>query len=130
MALAALVFPLLGVTRLIPWATALLAGCVLVASEHGDVGYRVVALSAAMVLLVAECASAAGDLRALDGVERGLGRRLVARIVVQSAAAAVLAAPCSPPGRSGIRADLATLALGLAAGVALLGLVTVVVTRR
>ena len=37
-ALAALVFPLLGVARLLPWAVAVLAGSVLVASEHGDIG--------------------------------------------------------------------------------------------
>ena len=62
-ALAALVFPLLGVARLLPWAVALLAGSVLVASEHGDIGSVGIALCAGLVLLVGECASAAREPR-------------------------------------------------------------------
>ncbi len=105
-ALASLVFPLLGVARLLPWAVAVLAGSVLVASEHGDVGSVGVALCAALVLLVGECASAAGNLAPLTGIERRLARRLVVRIAAETVAAAALAAvvlavgvarrPCRP----------------------------------
>ena len=73
-ALAALVFPLLGVARLLPWAVALLAGSVLVASEHGDIGSVGITLCAGLVLLVGECASAAGQLAPLTRIERRLAR--------------------------------------------------------
>jgi DNA polymerase len=83
-ALAALVFPLLGVARLLPWAVALLAGSVLVASEHGDIGSVGIALCAGLVLLAGECASAAGNLAPLTSIERRLARTLVVRIAAET----------------------------------------------
>ena len=129
-ALAALVFPLFGVARLLPWAIAVLAGSVLVASEHGDIGSVGVALGAALLLLVAECTSTAGDLAPLARIERrlavrargsdrrrdrrsGCSRRRHPRLCV-----------VGPP------AGLATLALGLLATVLLLAIVTGLVARR
>ena len=129
-ALAALVFPLLGVARLLPWAVALLAGSVVVASEHGDIGSVGIALCAAMVLLVGESASAAGNLAPLARIERRLARRLVIRIAVEAAAAGALAAAVLAAASLGIPAGLATLALGLLATVSLLGLVAGLVARR
>jgi hypothetical protein len=128
--LAALVFPLLGVARLLPWAVALLAGSVLVASGHGDVGSVGVALCAGAVLLVGECASAAGNLAPLTRIERRLAGRLVCRIAAEAVVAGVLAAAVLASASLGIPAGLATFALGLLATVALLGLVTVLVIRR
>jgi len=129
-ALAALVFPLLGVARLLPWAVAVLAGSVLVASEHGDIGSVGIALCAALVLLVGECAAAAGSLAALTWIERGLACRLVVRIVAEAIAAAALAAAILAAATLGVPAGLATLALGLLATVSLLGLVAGLVARR
>ena len=129
-ALAALVFPLLGVARLLPWAVALLAGSVLVASEHGDIGSVGIALGAGLVLLVGECASAAGQLAPLTCIERRLARRLVIRIAAETAAAGALAAAVLASASLGIPAGLATLALGLLATVALLALVAGLVARR
>ena len=129
-ALAALVFPLLGVARLLPWAVAVLAGSVLVASEHGDIGSVGIALCAALVLLVGECAAAAGSLAALTWIERGLASRLVVRIVAEAIAAAALAAAILAAATLGVPAGLATLALGLLATVSLLGLVAGLVARR
>ena len=129
-ALAALVFPLLGVARLLPWAVAVLAGSVLVAAEHGDIGSVGIALCAAMVLLVGECASAAGDLAPLARIERRLARRLVVRIAAETVAAGALAAAVLAAASLGIPAGLATLALGLLATVSLLALVAGLVARR
>ena len=129
-ALAALVFPLLGVARLLPWAVALLAGSVLVASEHGDIGSVGIALCAGLVLLVGECASAAGNLAPLAWIERRLARRVVLRIAVEAAAAAALAAAVLAAASLGIRRASATLALGLLATVSLLALVAGLVARR
>lgn len=129
-ALAALVFPLLGVARLLPWAMAVLAGSVLVASEHGDIGSIGIAFCAAMVLLAGECASAAGQLAPLACIERGLARRLVVRIAAESAAAAALAGAVLASASLGIPAGLGTLALGLLATVSLLALVAALVARR
>ena len=128
--LAALVFPLFGVARLLPWAIAVLAGSVLVASEHGDIGGIGIALCAAMLLLVAECASTAGNLAPLARIERRLARRLVSRIAAETAAAAALAAAVLASASLGIPAGLATLALGLLATVSLLALVAGLVARR
>jgi len=122
-ALAALVFPLLGVARLLPWAVAVLAGSVLVASEHGDIGSVGIALCAAMLLLVGECASAAGNLAPLASIERRLARTLVVRIAAETAAAAALAAAVLASASLGIPSGLAALALGLLATVSLLALV-------
>jgi hypothetical protein len=129
-ALAALVFPLLGVARLLPWAVAVLAGSVLVASEHGDIGSVGIALCAGMVLLAGECAAAAGNLAPLTRIERRLAGRLVLRIAVEAAAAAALAAAVLASGSLGIPAGLASLVLGLVATVSLLVLVAVLVTGR
>jgi hypothetical protein len=129
-ALAALVFPLLGVARLLPWAVAVLAGSVLVASEHGDVGSVGIALCAGMVLLVGECASAAGNLAPLTRIEHRLARRLVIRIAAEPAAAAALAAAVLASASLGVPAGLAPLALGLLATVSLLALVAGLVARR
>jgi hypothetical protein len=128
--LAALVFPLLGVARLLPWAVALLAGSVLLASEHGDVGSVGVALCAAAVLLVGECTSAAGNLAPLTRIESRLARRLVLRLAAEAVVAGALAAAVLAAASLGISAGLVTLALGLLATVALLGLVGGVVSRR
>jgi hypothetical protein len=122
-ALAALVFPLLGVARLLPWAVAVLAGSVLVASEHGDIGSVGIVVCAAMLLLVGECASAAGNLAPLTSIERRLARTLVVRIAAETAAAAALAAAVLASASLGIPAGLATLAFGLLATVSLLALV-------
>jgi hypothetical protein len=122
-ALASLVFPLLGVARLLPWAVAVLAGCVLVASEHGDVGSIGVALCAALLLLVGECASVAGNLAPLTSIERRLARRVVVRIAAEAVAAGALAAVVLSAASLGIPAGLATLALGLLAAVSMLALV-------
>ena len=129
-ALAALVYPLLGVTRLLPWAVAVLAGSVVVASERGDIGSVGVALCAGTVLLVGECASAAGNLAPLTRIERRLARRLVVRIAAESAAAAAIAGAVLASASLGIPAGLATMALGLLATVALLALVAGLVARR
>ena len=129
-ALASLVFPLLGVARLLPWAVALLAGSVLVASEHGDIGSVGIALCAGMVLLVGESVSAAGNLAPLTRIERRLARRLCTRIAVEALAAGALAAAVLASATLRIPAGLATLALGLLATVSLLGLVAGLVARR
>jgi hypothetical protein len=129
-ALAALVFPLLGVARLLPWAVALLVGSVLVASEHGDIGNVGVTLCAGLVLLVGECASAAAQLAPLTRIERRLARTLVIRIAAETAAAAALAAAVLATASLRIPAGLGTLALGLMATVALLALVAGIVARR
>ena len=122
-ALAALVFPLFGVARLLPWAVALLAGSVLVASEHGDIGSVGIALCAGLVLLVGESASAAGNLAPLTRIERRLARRLCIRIGVEALAAGALAAAVLAAASLDIPAGLGTLALGLLATVSLIGLV-------
>jgi len=122
-ALAALVFPLFGVARLLPWAVALLAGSVLVASEHGDIGSVGIALCAGLVLLVGESASAAGNLAPLTRIERRLARRLCIRIGVEALAAGALAAAVLAAASLDIPAGLGTLALGLLATVSLLALV-------
>ena len=127
---AALVFPLLGVARLLPWAVALLAGSVLVASEHGDIGSVGIALCAGMVLLVGECAATAGNLAPLAQIEVRLARRLVLRIAAEAAAAAALAAAVLAAASLGIPSGLAPLALGLLATVSLLALVAGLVARR
>jgi hypothetical protein len=129
-ALSALVFPLLGVDRLIPWVVAMLGGCVLLASEHGDIGNVAIALSAALLLLVAECTSAACDLRGVVSIERRLALRLIARLAAEAGAAAGLAAVVLASASLGVRADLATFTLGLVAAVSLLALLAALVTRR
>ncbi len=129
-ALASLVFPLLGVARLLPWAVALLAGSVLVASEHGDIGSVGIALCAGMVLLVGESASAAGNLAPLTRIERRLALRLCARIAAEAVAAGALAAAVLAAASLDIPAGIATLALGLLATLSLLGLVAGLVARR
>jgi hypothetical protein len=129
-ALAALVFPLLGVARLLPWAVALLAGSVLVASEHGDIGGVGIVLCAGLVLLVGESASAAGNLAPLVRIERRLARRLCIRIGVEALAAGALAAAVLATASLGIPAGLTAFTLGLLATVSLLALVTVLVARR
>ncbi len=129
-AMALLVFPLFGVARLLPWAVALLAGFVLVASEHGDIGSVGIALCAALVLLVGECVSAAGNLAPLTNIERRLARTLVVRIAAEAVAAAALAAAVLSSASLGVPAGLATLALGLLATVSLLTLVVGLVARR
>jgi hypothetical protein len=127
---AALVFPLLDVARLLPWALAVLAGSVLVASEHGDIGSVGIALCAGAVLLVGESVSAAGALAPLARIELRLARRLVLRIAAEAAGAAVLAAAVLAASSLGIPAGLAPLALGLLATVSLLALVAGLVSRR
>lgn len=129
-ALAGLVYPLAGVARLLPWAIALLAGSALVASEHGDVGNFGVALCAALVLLVAECAATAGHLAPLARIERRLVRRLVVRMVVETAAAGALAAVVLASASLGIASGLTTLTLGLVATVLLFGVVAGLVVGR
>jgi hypothetical protein len=129
-ALAALVFPLLGVDRLLPWALVPLAACVLVAAGHGDIGNGSIAVAAALLLLVAECASAAGDLAGVSRVERPLAGRLIVRIAAETVAAGGLAALVLASGSLDVRPGLGTLAVGLLATVALLALVAGVVTRR
>jgi hypothetical protein len=129
-ALAALVFPLLGVAWLLPWALAVLAGSVLVASEHGDVGSIAIALCVGMVLLVGECTSDAGNLAPLSRIEGRLARRLLFRVAAEAAAAAALAAAVLAAASLGIPAGLATITLGLGASVLLLGLVAGLVARR
>lgn len=128
--LAALVFPLLGVARLLPWAVAVLAGSVLVASEHGDLGSVGVALCAGLVLLAGECAAAAGSLAPLERIERRLAHRLVARIAAEAVVAVALAAVVLASASLGIPTGPAKLALGLGAAVTLIALVAVLVTRR
>jgi hypothetical protein len=128
--LAGLVFPLAGVARLLPWTVALLAGSVLVASEHGDVGNVGVALCAALLLLVAECAATAGSLASLVAIERALARRLVVRIALETAAAGLLAAAVLASASLGIEGGLTTLTLGLIATVLLLGIVAGLVAGR
>jgi hypothetical protein len=129
-ALAALVFPLVGVARLLPWAVAVLAGSALVGSEHGDVGSVGIALCAGLVLLVGECASAAGDLAPLTRIERRLARRLVLRLAAETVVAGALAAAVLASASLGIPAGLAPLALGLLATMSLLALVAGLVARR
>jgi len=129
-AIALLVFPLFGVAPLLPWAVALLAGSVLVASEHGDIGSVGIVLCAALVLLVGECASAAGNLAPLTNIERRLARTLVVRIAAEAAAAAALAAAVLAAASLDIATGLATFALGLLATVSLLALVAGLVARR
>ena len=123
-------FPLLGVARLLPWAVAVLAGSVLVASAHGDIGSVGIVLCAGMVLLVGECASAAGDLAPLTRIERRLARRLVVRLTAETVAAGALAAAVLASASLGVPAGLAPLALGLLATVSLLGIVAALVARR
>ncbi len=122
-ALASLVFPLLGVARLLSWAVAVLAGCVLVASEHGDVGSVGVALCTALLLLVGECASVAEKLARLTSIERRLARRVVVRIAAEAVAAGALAAVVLAAASLSIPAGLSTFALGLLAAVSMLALV-------
>ena len=129
-AVAALVFPLLGVAWLLPWAVAVLGGSVLVASEHGDVGSIAIALCVGMVLLVGECTSASGNLAPLSRIETRLARRLLFRVAAEAAAAAALAAAVLAAASLGIPAGLATITLGLVATVLLLGLVAGLVARR
>ena len=129
-ALASLVFPLLGVARLLPWAVALLAGSVLVASEHGDIGSVGIVLCAGLVLVVGESASAAGNLAPLTRIERRLARRVCMRIAVKATAAGALAAAVLAAASLGVPAGPATLALGLLATVSLLGIVAGLVARR
>ncbi len=129
-ALASLVFPLLGVARLLPWAVALLAGSVLVAAEHGDIGSVGIALCAGMVLLVGESASAAGNLAPLTRNERRLALRLCARIAAEAVAAGALAAAVLAAASLDIPAGIATLALGLLATLSLLGLAVALAARR
>jgi hypothetical protein len=129
-AMAVLVFPLVGVAQLLPWAVALLAGSVLVASEHGHLGSVGVALCAGLVLLVGECASAAGNLAPLTNIERRLARSLVVRIAAEAAAVAALAAAILAAASLDIATGLDTFALGLLATVVLLALVAGLVARR
>jgi hypothetical protein len=129
-ALAALVYPLLGVARLLSWAVAVLGGCVLVAVEHGDLGNVAVALCAAAVLLVGECASLAGHLAGVARIERALARRVALRLAAEAAAAAAVAAVVLASASLRIDADAGTLALGLLATVALVGLAALLVARR
>jgi hypothetical protein len=128
--LAGMVFPLAGVDRLLPWVIGLLAGAVLAASEHGDVGTVGVALCAALLLLVAECTATAANLAPLAGIERRLVRRLTVRIAVETAAAGALAAAILTSASLNIPAGLLTLTLGLLATVSLLGLVAGLMARR
>ncbi len=128
--LAGMVFPLAGVARLLPWAIAVLAGSVLVASEHGDLGNVGIALSAALLLLVAECTAAAGNLAPLAGIERRLVQRLTVTIAVETVAAGALAAAVLASASLNVPAGLAALTLGLLATVSLLGLVAGLVPRR
>jgi len=121
--LAGLVFPLAGVPRLLPWAIALLAGSVIVASEHGDVGNVGIALCAALLLLVAECTGTAGNLARLTSIERRLVYRVAVRIGVETVAAGALAAAVLASASLNIPPGLTTLTLGLLATVLLLGLV-------
>ena len=127
---AALVFPLFGVARLLPWAVAVLAGSVLVASEHGDVGSVGIVLCAGLVLLVGECASAARDLAPLTRIDRRLAGRLVLRLAAETVVAGALAAAVLASASLGIPAGLGPLALGLLATVSLLALVAGLVARR
>ena len=129
-ALAALVFPLLGVARLLPWAVALLAGSVLVASEHGDIGSVGIALCAGMVLLVGECASARGKLAPLTRIERRLAAQARRSDRGRDRRSRCLAAAVLASASLGIPAGLGTLALGLLATVALLAFVAGLVARR
>jgi len=129
-ALAALVFPLLKVGRLLPWAVAVLAASVVVASEHGDIGSVGITLCAGLVLLVGECASAAGQLAPLTLIERPLAVRLVLRIAAEAVAAGALAAAVLASASLGVPAGLAPFALGLLATVSLLALVAGLVARR
>ena len=110
---AALVFPLFGVARLLPWAVAVLAGSVLVASEHGDVG------SVGIVF----CAG-------LTRIDRRLAGRLVLRLAAETVVAGALAAAVLASASLGIPAGLGPLALGLLATVSLLALVAGLVARR
>ena len=128
--LAGMVYPLAGVARLLPWAIALLAGSVLVASEHGDLGNIGIALCAALLLLVAECTATAGNLAPLAGIERRLVQRLAVRITVETVAAGALAAAVLASASLNIPAGLTTLTLGLLATVLLLGLVAGLIARR
>jgi hypothetical protein len=109
---------------------AVLAGSALVGSEHGDVGSVGIALCAGLVLLVGECASAAGDLAPLTRIERRLARRLVLRLAAETVVAGALAAAVLASASLGIPAGLAPLALGLLATMSLLALVAGLVARR
>ena len=128
-ALAAVVFPLAGESRLLPWAIALLGGCVVLTAARGDAGDVAVAVSAALLLLVGECASAAGDLKDLARIERSFAARLVVRLAAEAAAAALLAAFVLAVGSLGVHADLATFTIGLLAAVALLATIAALVGR-
>ena len=128
--LAALVFPLLNVGRLLPWAVAVLAGSVIVAAEHGDIGSVGITLCAGMVLLVGECASAASNLAPLVLIERSLAYSVLLRIAGEVVAAGALAAAVLAAASLEIPAGLAPFVLGLLATVSLLGLVAVLVARR
>jgi hypothetical protein len=129
-AMALLVFPLVGVALLLPWAAAVLAATVLVAAEHGDLGTGGIAVCAGLVLLVAECASATGDLAPLARIERRLALRVVVRILVEAVAAGALAAAVVASGSLGIRTSLGTLTVGLVATVGLVGLVALLLGQR
>jgi hypothetical protein len=129
-ALATLVFPLLGIARLLPWAVAVLVGSVIIASEHGDIGSVGIALCAGLVLLVGECAATARNLAPITRIEQRLVRRLILRIAAETATAAALATVVLASASLGIPAGLATLTLGLLASVALLGIVAALVVAR
>jgi hypothetical protein len=129
-ALAGVVFPLAGVERLLPWSVALLAGSVVVASEHGDVGNVGIAVCAALVLLVAEAASTAGNLASIVAIERRLVRLLVVRIALETVAAGALAATVLASASLGIPGGLTSLTLGLLATMLLVGIVAGLVVRR
>ncbi len=131
-ALAALVFPLLGVARLLPWAVALLAGSVLVASEHGDIGsvrHRSLRSDGAARRRVRVRGGAAS--RRSRRIERRLARRLV---VPDRGRDRRRRGPRRGRPRLGVarrfRRASRTLALGLLATVALLAFVAGLVARR
>ena len=103
-------FPLLGVAALLPWAVALLAGCVLVASEHGDVGNVGVALCAG----AAASSASVRPLRTIsrrhrierrswpDSSSASPGRRSSRRLPASSSPRrrSVSGRPCHPAGRA------------------------------
>jgi hypothetical protein len=109
---------------------AVLAGSVIVAAEHGDIGSVGITLCAGMVLLVGECASAASNLAPLVLIERSLAYSILLRIAGEVVAAGALAAAVLAAASLEIPAGLAPFVLGLLATVSLLGLVAVLVARR
>lgn len=122
-ALIALVQTLAGIGPMLPWALLFLGGSTTAAYAYGDLGRIGVALSAAGLLIVAETASAADDLRPVERVEATVIGQLAGEIAVAGAVGCAAAAAVLAAASLGSVGGVTGTTVGGAAAVLLIGLV-------